>query len=171
MRTFLIAVTFFITAVCSADSLTIGHMTFDFDAASSPLTAAQQALFQKYKDAVNRHDAAALLALQDGSKKSCTASGDQLILKDLEKAIPGDAKVRFFTTADDFAKEIGLGDLAYLPVQPTAVLGISGRIKTDTGVKFVTILRPVRQVGEAISLVPYCLTKKGKALFEKKQAS
>jgi hypothetical protein len=55
------AVTFFIPAVCSAaDSLTIGHMTFDFDATSSPLSAGQQAFFQKYKDAVNRHDAAGL---------------------------------------------------------------------------------------------------------------
>jgi hypothetical protein len=176
MRTFLMAVTFFVTAVCSAvtaraDSLTIGHTTFDFDAPSSPLSAGQQAFFKKYKDAVNRHDEAALLALQDGSKKRCTASGEQLILKDLEKTIPDDAKVRFFITAYDFAKEMGLGDLAYLPVAPTAVLGISGRAKTETGVKVFTILRPVRQVGETISLVPYCLTEKGKALFEKQKAS
>lgn len=176
MRTFLIAVTFFIAAVCSAatapaDSLTIGHTTFNFDAPSSPLTAGQQTFFQKYKDAVNRHDEAALMSLQDDSIKSCTAIGHQLILKDLNKTIPGDAQVRFFPTTEDLAKEMGLGELAYLPVQPTAVLGISGRFKSEHEVKIVTILRPVRQVGETITLVPYCLTEKGKALFEKKKAS
>ena len=93
MRTFLILTTFLVTAVCSADSLTIGHMTFDFDAPSS-LSAAQQAFFQKFKAAVNRHDAAGLLALQDESKKRCTASGEELILKDLDKTIPDNAKVR-----------------------------------------------------------------------------
>ena len=176
MRTLLMAVTFFITAVWSAvtaraDSMTIGHMTFDFDASPSQLTPGQQAFFQKYKDAVNRHDEAALLALQDGSIKSCSAIGRQLILNDLNKTIPDDAKVRFFITTEDFAKEMGLGDMAYLPVQPTAVLGISGRGKTETGVKIVTILRPIRQVRETISLVPYCLTEKGKVLFEKQKAS
>jgi hypothetical protein len=141
-----------------ADSVTIGDTKFDFDAPSPPLTTGQQALFQRYKDAVNRHDEAALMRLQDDSIKTCAIIGRQIILKDMKNAIPDDAKVVFFATRKDFAKEMGLGELAYLSIQPTAVLGINS--------KRAMILRPVRQTAESWTLVPYCLTEKGKARLE-----
>lgn len=76
MHSLLVAAAFFIggaysTAAANADVITIGHATFDFDAPSSPLTAGQEAFFRQYKDAVNRHDEAALMSLQDGSMNSC----------------------------------------------------------------------------------------------------
>jgi ABC-type molybdate transport system substrate-binding protein len=89
-------------------------------------------------------------------------------LDDLDKAIPDDAKVRFFDATDDIAKEMGFGDLAYLSTQPTAVLGIIGGTKSEREVKIITILRPVRQTDEAFAFVPYCLTEKGEALFQQK---
>jgi hypothetical protein len=174
MRSLLFAIAFFVaaavhsTVAANADVITIGHTTLDFDAPSSPLTAGQQAFFREYKDAVNRHDEAALISLQDGSMNSCIAVSRKLILQDLDKTIPDDAKVRFFNSTEDLAKEMGFGDLAHLSAQPTAILGIIGSNKSEREVKIVTILRPVRQTGEAFAFVPYCLTEKGKALLEQK---
>src|SRR5579864_6934144 len=69
MRSWLAAVGFFAaaalsTSVADADVVTIGHTTFDFDAPAAPLTAAELRFFQAYKDAVNRRDEAAFMALQ-----------------------------------------------------------------------------------------------------------
>jgi hypothetical protein len=98
MRSLLVAAALFTAAYSSAgatDVLTIGHFTFDFDAPSPSLTAEQQAFFRKYKDAVNRHDEAALMALQDGSMSGCAMVSRKSILQAFDKTIPDDAKVRF----------------------------------------------------------------------------
>jgi hypothetical protein len=176
MRSWLVAAVLFTAAACStvaanADVITIGRATFDFDAPSAPLTAGQQAFFRQYKDAVNRRDGAALMSLQDDSMNSCAIVARKLILQDLDKTIADDAKVRFFDTTEDIAKEMGFGDLAYLSAQPTAVLGIVGGTKSEREIKIVTILRPVPQTGEIFTFVPYCLTEKGKALFEQKSGT
>ena len=174
MRSVLAAAAFFTAFAFSppavkAEVITIGHSTFDFDAPSSPLTAGQQAFFQKYKDAVNRHDKAALMTLQDDSMKSCAVvSPASRSLQGFGKTIPDDAKVRFFDATDDIAKEMGFGDMAYLSTQPTAVLGVISRTKSEREIKIATILAPVRQIGESFAFVPYCLTDKGKALLEQK---
>jgi len=174
VRSLLVAAAFvtdrFSTAA-ARDVITIGHATFDFDAPSSPLTAGQQAFFRQYKDAVNQHDEASLMALQDASMNSCAVVLRTAMLQDLDKTIPDDAKVRFFDATEDIAKEMGFGDLAYLSAQPTAVLGIIGGTKSEREVKMVMILRPVRQTGEAFALVPYCLTEKGKTLLEQKNGT
>src|ERR1043166_308840 len=102
------------TVVASADVISVGRATFDFDAPSPPLTAGQQTLFQRYKDAVNRHDETALMSLQDDSMKSCPIVSRMSILQDLKRTIPDDAKIRFFAATEDLAKEMGFGDLAYL---------------------------------------------------------
>jgi len=151
------------------DSITIGGVTFDFGAPSAPLTASQQAFFQKYKDAVNRRDENALLALQDPVRSSCKFDGDQILLRELRHVIPDQATVRFFPSNTDFAKVFGFGDMAYLSVAPTAVLGISYRSATKERVSITQIMRPVRQSGESITLVPYCLTEKGKNLLEQRK--
>lgn len=156
------------TMTARADVVTIGHTTFDFDAPSPPLTTEQQAFFQRYKGAVNRHDDTTMMSLQDASMNSCLAVSRKLILQDLDRTIPDDAKVKFFDATEDLAKEMGFGDLAYLSVQPTAVLGVLAEAKSERGVKIVTILRPVRHTGSAYAFVPYCLTEKGKALLEQK---
>jgi hypothetical protein len=156
------------TAPAHADVVTIGRTTFDFDAPAPPLTAQQLRLLQAYKDAVSRHDEAAFMALQDSSINACTNVSRRLILQNFDKTIPDNAKVRFFDVTTDVAKEMGFGDLAYLSAQPTAVLGIVARTASDRDVKIVTILAPVRQTGETLALVPYCLTDKGKALLEDK---
>ncbi len=155
-------------AVAYADVFSIGHLKFDFDAPSPPLNAAQQSLFQRYKKAVNENSETELMALQDSSLKSCPDVLRQAIVGDLGKTIPDTAKVRFFPAARDIANEMGFGDLAYLSAQPTAVLGIEGSSKSKEGVQVVTILRPVRQNGNQLSLVPYCLTAKGKAALQQK---
>ena len=155
----------------AADVITLGHMRFDFDAPSPPLSAGERELFQRYKDAVNKHDGAALMALQDSSVNSCAFVAHDVILRDLETAIPDKAKVRFFAANGDMAKEMGFGDLAYLSAQPTAVLGISAVTGTEKEIRSVTILRPVRAVGKSLALVPYCLTPKGKAIFEKSKGA
>ena len=152
----------------SADVVSIGNTKFDFDAPAPPLSAGQQALFQRYRDAVNRRDENALMSLQDESMKSCTAVFRKGILRDLKETIPDTAKVRFFPSSGDIAREMGFGDLAYLSAQPTAVLGIDARSKTQDGIKIVTILRPVREVGGKLVLIPYCLTPMGKARLEQK---
>lgn len=152
----------------NADVITIGRTSFDFDAPASPLTAQQLRFFQAYKDAVNRRDEAAFMALQDASINGCTNVGRNLILQNFNKAIPEEAKVRYFAVTTDFATEMGFGDLAYLSAQPTAVLGIVARTASDREVKIITILAPVRQTADAFAFVPYCLTYKGKALLEQK---
>lgn len=165
----LFAATAFSTNLAGADVFTIGRTTFDFDAPAADLTAQQLQFFQAYKDAVNRRDEAAFMALQDASINSCTTVGRRLILQNFNKTIPDNAKVRYFAITTDIAKEMGFGDLAYLSVQPTAVLGIVARTASAQGVKIVTILAPVRQTADAFAFVPYCLTDKGKALLEQKE--
>jgi hypothetical protein len=98
----------------------------------------------------------------------CTTVGRRLILQNLDRTIPDDAEVRYFAVTTDIAREMGFGDLAYLSAQPTAVLGIVARTGSEHEVKIVTILAPVRQTGEALALIPYCLTEKGKALLDQK---
>jgi hypothetical protein len=61
--------------------------------------------------------------------------------------------------------------MAYFPVAPTAVLGISFRSATKERVSVTQIMRPVRESGGRYTLVPYCLTEKGKNAMEKKQQS
>ena len=156
------------TAGANADVVTFGNATFDFDAPAAPLTAQQLRFFQAYKDAVNRHDEVAFMALQDTSMNGCTTIGQRLILQNFNKTIPEGAKVRYFAVATDFAKEMGFGDLAYLSAQPTAILGVVGRTGSEREVKIITILAPVRQTADAFAFVPYCLTEKGKALLEQK---
>jgi hypothetical protein len=136
VRSLLVAAAFVTAGFSTAaarDVITIGHATFDFDAPSSPLTTGQQAFFRQYKDAVNQHDEASLMALQDASMNSCAVVLRTSILQDLDKTIPDDAKVRFFDATEDIAKEMGFGDLAYLSAQPTAVLGIIGGTKSEPG--------------------------------------
>jgi len=155
-------------STATANVITIGRATFDFDAPTSPLTAQQLRFFQAYKDAVNRRDEAGFMALQDTSINGCTNVGRRLILQNFDKTIPDDAKVRYFAVTTDIAGEMGFGDLAYLAAQPTAVLGIIARTASAQEVKIVTILAPVRQTADAFTFVPYCLTDKGKALLEQK---
>ena len=157
-----------LAVVARSDVITIGHARFDFDAPSPPLSAGEHELFQRFKDAVNKHDKAALMALQDSSIKRCTLVAHDVILRDLGTTIPDNAKVRFFASTGDIANEMGFGDLAYLSAQPTAVLGIMAKTGSEKELKSVTILRPVRQVGNNRSLIPYCLTPKGAAILEKK---
>ena len=152
----------------AANSLSIGSMKFDFDAPAPPLSAAQQGLFQRYKDAVNRHDEKALMALQDGSMNACATVFRKGILQDLNETIADNATVRFFAAPADIAKEMGFGYLGYLSAQPTAVLGIDARSKTQNEIRIVTILRPVREVGGKFRLIAYCLTPAGKARLEQK---
>lgn len=156
------------TAAANADVAKVGRSTFDFDAPAAPLTALQLRFFQAYKDAVNRHDEAALMSLQDTSMSACATIVRKMIVQDVDKTIPDDAKVRFFAATPDLAKEMGFGDLAYLSAQPTAVLGVVARTKSEREIRVVTILRPVRQTGDGFAFVPYCLSDKGKALLEQK---
>jgi ABC-type molybdate transport system substrate-binding protein len=155
-------------SAAEANVITIGHTTFDFDAPAAPLSAPELRFFQAYKDAVNRRDETAFMALQDASIDGCTTVGRRLILQNFDKTIPDDAQVRYFAVSTDLAKEMGFGDLAYLSAQPTAVLGIIARTGSAREVKIVTILAPVRQTADAFAFVPYCLTDKGKALLEQK---
>jgi ABC-type molybdate transport system substrate-binding protein len=155
-------------SAAEANVITIGHMTFDFDAPAAPLSAPELRFLQAYKDAVNRRDEAAFMALQDASMTGCTTVGRRLILQNFDKTIPDDAKVRYFAAATNIAEEMGFGDLAYLAAQPTAVLGIIARTGSAQEVKIVTILAPVRSTADAFAFVPYCLTDKGKALLEQK---
>jgi hypothetical protein len=148
----------YVSVAGHADSLTFGDTKFDFDAPAPQLTTEQRALFQRYKDAVNRRDEAALMSIQDGSMNACAIVARQIILKDMKSNIPDGAKVVFFATSKDFDREMGFGDLAYLSIQPTAVMGINS--------KRAMILRPVRQRGESWTLIPYCLTEKGKVRLE-----
>ncbi len=157
------------TSAAGANVITIGHTTFDFDAPAAALTAQQLGFFQAYKDAVNRRDEVAFMALQDASINGCANVGRRLILQNFDKTIPDDATVRYFAVTTDIAREMGFGDLAYLSAQPTAVLGIIARTASAQEVKIITILAPVRQTPDAFAFVPYCLTGKGKALLEQKE--
>jgi hypothetical protein len=158
-------------AVAEKDSITVGGVTFDFGAPAAPLTDSQQAFFHQYKTAVNGHDQAALFGLLDSARSSCKFNGDQILLRDLQKTIPDNARVRFFPSSTDFAKAFGLGDMAYFAVAPTAVLGVSFRSETKERVSITQIMRPVRESGGHYTLVPYCLTEKGKNALERKQHS
>jgi hypothetical protein len=153
------------------DSITVGGVTFDFGAPAAPLTTSQQAFFHQYKDAVNGHDQAALFGLLDSARSSCKFDGDQILLRDLQKSIPDNAQVRFFASNTDFVKAFRFEDMAYFPVAPTAVLGISFRSATKERVSVTQIMRPVRESGGHYRLVPYCLTEKGKNALEQKQHS
>jgi hypothetical protein len=155
----------------SKDSTTINGAIFDFGASAPPLTPAQQAFFNSYKNAVNAHDERALLALEDSSRGGCKFDGHQILLRDLRFSIPENAKVRFFPATPDFSKAFGLGDVAYLPIAPTATLGISYGSARKDHISSTEILRPIRQSGDTITLVPYCLTEKGNQLLEQKTQS
>jgi hypothetical protein len=155
----------------SKDSTTINGVTFDFGAPAPPLTPAQQAFYQRYRSAVNARDESALLALEDSSRSGCKYSGGQLLLRDFRRPIPENAKVRFFSTQKDLAKAFGFGDVAYLSIEPTATLGISFASSSGNHVSSAEILRPVRQSGDSITIVPYCLTEKGQHLLEQKTQS
>jgi hypothetical protein len=165
----LTTVLFFVPALGqSSHSLTIGGTTFDCATPAPPLNPSQQSFFQSYKNAVNAHDESALLALEDPARSSCKYDGRQILFRDFRFSIPPNAKVRFFPATKDFAKDFGLGDVAYLPVAPTATLGISYTSATKDHISSKEILRPVRQRGDTITLIPYCLTEKGQHLLEQK---
>lgn len=157
-----------ITPVAGADVIRFGNSRFDFDAPGPALSGAQDTFFRQYKHAINSHDETALMSLQDDSIKRCKAISRELIAQGLKDTIPDNAKVRFFAATGDVAKDMGFGDMAYLSARPTAMLGISGRTASQREIKIVTILRPVRQEGDRISLVPYCLTEKGQQFLEQK---
>jgi len=149
-----------------ADSMTFGGIKFNFDLTPMPqLTVPQKAFFDKYKSAVNQHSEAALMALIDASSSGCAnLPPREVLLRDLKYPWPDDAKVIYFPVPEkDFAQTMGMGDMAYLPAKPTAIFGI------DT--PRTMILQPVRQVGDSITLIPYCLTDKGVAAMKKKDAA
>jgi len=155
----------------SHDSTTIGGATFDWGAPAPPLTPAQQVFFQRYKNAINAHDESALLALEEPVRSSCKYDGHQIMFRDFRFTIPENAKVRFFTTTKEFIKDFGFGDIAYLPVSPTGTFGVSFAIATKNHVSSTEILRPIRQSGDTITLIPNCLTEKGQHLLEQKTQS
>jgi hypothetical protein len=152
----------------SKDSTMMNGVTFDFGAPAPQLTRAQQAFFTSYKNAVNARDESALLDLEDPARSGCKYDGRQILLRDFRFSIPENAKVRFFPAQKDFAKAFGLGNVAYLPIAPTATLGISFGSATKDHVSSTEILRPIRQSGDTITLVPYCLTEKGQHLLKQK---
>jgi len=161
-------------AVVSAQSnhsLTIGGTTFDWAAPVPPLTPSQQAFFQSYRNAVNAHDESALLALEEPARSSCKYDGHQILFRDFRYSIPANAKVRIFPATRDFAKDFGFGDVAYLPLAPTATLGISFASATKDHVSSAEVYRPIYQNGDTITLLPYCLTEKGEHLVEQKSQS
>ncbi len=169
---FLAMVFFLAPAMAQSNhSLTIGGVTFDWASPAPPLTKSQQAFFQSYRNAVNAHDEKALLALEEPARSSCKYDGHQILFRDFRFSIPADAKVRFFPATKDFAKDFGFGDVAYLPVAPTATLGISFASTTKNHVSSAEFYRPIYQSGETITLVPYCLTEKGQHLLEQKTQS
>jgi hypothetical protein len=150
-----------LSVAAGGGSISIGDTKFDFDAPAPKLTAGQRLLVAKYKEAIRRGDEAGLMSIQDESMKECVTLYRDVIVKDLKTPISDDAKIVFFASSKDFANDMGFGELAYLSAQPTAILGIDmGR---------TTILRPVRQSGEAWKLIPYCLTEKGKAMLEERR--
>jgi len=177
MRKFILAslaITALPAALASAqshDSTTIGGATFDWGAPAPPLSPAQHEFFQRYKNAINTHDENALLALEEPIRSGCKYDGHQIIFRDFRFSIPENAKVRFFSTTKDLVKDFGFGDIAYLPVAPTATFGVSFAIASKNHVSSTEILRPIRQNGDTITLIPYCLTEKGQHLVEEKTQS
>ena len=160
-----IAFLFVFSFTAHAQKDTINGVTFDFDAPAPALTASEQAFAQSYINAVNNHDVSALRALQDPSYTTCTNDGSKFLLRELKQdQISAKAKVRFFRMETDFTKLMGMEGLAYMAIQPTAILGIATVTETKEKVKMATILRPVRETADAITMVPYCLTDKGKSL-------
>ena len=155
----------------SKNLTTINGITFDWAAPAPALTPAQQAFFESYKKAVNAHDESALLALEDPSRSSCKFDGSQLLLRDFRRPIPENARVRFFSSNKDLAKAFGFGDVAYLSTEPTAILGISFGSSSANHVSSTQILRPIRQSGDTITIVPFCLTEKGQQLLAHKTQS
>jgi hypothetical protein len=154
----------------SNQSLTIGGVTFDWAAPAPPLTPAQKAFFQSYKTAINAHDERALLALGP-ARSGCKYDGHQILFRDFRFPIPENAKVRFFSATKDFAKDFGFGDVAYLPLAPTATFAVSFSSATKNHVSSTDIYRPFYQSGDTITLIPYCLTEKGEHLIEQKEQS
>jgi hypothetical protein len=152
----------------SKDSFTIGNLTFDFAAPAPPLTAAQQAFFERYKQAVNGRDKGALLAMQDPSVSRCKYDGREFLLQNLRYTIPARVKVRLFPSAD-LVKAFGMGEMAYMPVEPTALLGVEYENSTKDHVSVVQIIQPIRESGGTMTLVPYCLTDKGEQMRRERQ--
>jgi hypothetical protein len=154
-----------LAALAQGDSVTLNGVTFDFAAQASPLTQLQQNFARSYIDAVNNRSATSLLGLRDNSYSTCAEFGIKVLLRDLQQVqIPANAKLRFFTTSADFATLLRAEDVVYMPVRHTAIFGISFATATKDNVRFVSILRPVRETGETITLIPYCPTEKGKSL-------
>jgi hypothetical protein len=154
-----------LAALAQGDSVTLNGVTFDFAAQASPLTQLQQNFARSYIDAVNNRSATSLLGLRDNSYSTCAEFGRKVLLRDLQQVqIPANAKLRFFTTSADFATLLRAEDVVYMPVRHTAIFGISFATATKDNVRFVSILRPVRETGETITLIPYCPTEKGKSL-------
>jgi hypothetical protein len=115
----------FTTFPAFADSLKIGDVTYDFDAPAELLTPPQQELADKFKDAVNRDDEAALMALIDKSYDSCKNKFPYLITKDLKITIPDNAKIRFFpiSAGKDPASVFRMGKMANLSAPPNNSFG------------------------------------------------
>lgn len=152
----------------SKDSFTIGNLTFDFAAPAPPLTPSQQEFFERYKQAINTRDKEAVLALQDPAVSSCKYDGREFLLRNLRYTILARAKVRLFP-GTDLVKAFGLGEMAYMPVEPTALLGIEYENSTKEHISVVQIMQPIRESGGAITLVPYCLTEKGEQMRRERQ--
>ena len=150
-----------------ADKTTINGVTFDFDAPAPALSQAQNAFASSYRNAVNHRDRAALMALEHPSISSCTYLNERMRFADFRHTIPASGpasvKVRFFASSHDLVKAMDMEKLVYLPVRPTAILGISVETREQNMIKSFTILRPVRQEGQTIRIVPYCLTPEGHA--------
>ena len=154
-----------LAALAQRDSVTLNGITFDFSAPASPLTKLEQDFARSYIKAINNQDATSLLALRDTSYSICADYGIQVLLRDLQQPqIPANARFRFFTATSDFATLLRASDLVYMPVQHTAIFGISFEIAAKDNVRFVIILRPVRETAETITIVPYCLIEKGKSV-------
>jgi hypothetical protein len=154
-----------LAASAQEDSVTLNGVTFDFGAPALPLTRVEQDFARSYINAINNHNARSLLALRDGSYSKCTDYGIRVLLRDLQQTqIPANAKLRFFTSNTDFATLLRAADVVYMPVQHTAIFGISFETVTKDDVRIVNILRPVRETAETITIVPYCLIDKGKSL-------
>jgi hypothetical protein len=145
------------------DSVTLNGVTFDFGGPALPLTILEKNFARSYINAINKRDASSLLALRDGSYSTCPDYGIRVLLRDLRQSeIPANATLRFFTSNTDFATLLRAGDLVYMPVQHTAIFGISFETAAKENVRFVSILRPIRETAETITIVPYCPTVKGK---------
>ena len=154
-----------LAAGAQKESVTLNGVTFDFGGPAPPLTRLEQEFARSYIKAINKHDAESLLGLRDISYSNCADYGIRVLLRDLQQAeIPANAKLRFFTSNTDFATLLRAEDLVYMPVQNTAIFGISFESATKENGRYVNILRPVRETAETITIVPYCLTDKGKSL-------